>query len=67
MLTNFKNILQELRTFMRVRYHQGNDFPEIMELYECTRARVSVLTSKIHKEKLKHLLEIMPQEGDLER
>ncbi|XP_065073600.1 recQ-mediated genome instability protein 1-like [Ochlerotatus camptorhynchus] len=63
-LIKFKNQLQDLRTFMRVRYHQGNDFPTIMELYECTRSRLTVLTNKINQENLKHLLEILPQDCD---
>lgn len=66
-LINFKNQLQDLRTFMRVRYHQGNDFPVIMELYDCTKAHLSVLTNKINQEDLKHLLEILPQECDPKR
>ncbi|XP_058828091.1 recQ-mediated genome instability protein 1-like [Topomyia yanbarensis] len=63
-LIKFKNQLQELRTFLRIRYHQGNDFPFVMELYESTRSRLVVLHNKIKKENVKHLLEILPEECD---
>lgn len=61
-LINFKNDLQELRTFLRVVYHRGNDYPVIKELYECTQSRLSILTRKINQENLKHLLDILPKD-----
>ncbi|XP_062561206.1 recQ-mediated genome instability protein 1-like [Armigeres subalbatus] len=66
-LVNFKNELQDLRTFMRVLYHRGNDYPVIKELYECTKSRLSTLTNKIDRENLKHLLDILPQGCSVER
>ncbi|XP_058465296.1 recQ-mediated genome instability protein 1-like [Malaya genurostris] len=64
-LINFKNKLQELRTFMRIQYHQGNEFPFIMELYECTQSRLIILNDKVKKENAEHLLEIIPQYCDI--
>ncbi|XP_055538364.1 recQ-mediated genome instability protein 1-like [Wyeomyia smithii] len=64
-LIKFKNQLQELRTFMRVRYHQGNEFPFVMEIYDCTNSRLAVLTDKANKEvQAKHLLPIIPPNCD---
>ncbi|XP_055595865.1 recQ-mediated genome instability protein 1-like [Uranotaenia lowii] len=62
-LVTFKNQLQELRCFIRVRYHKGNDFPFAMELYECTPPRLSILSDKIERENARHLLELMPTNG----
>ncbi|XP_053688370.1 recQ-mediated genome instability protein 1-like [Sabethes cyaneus] len=64
-LIKFKNQLQELRTFMRIRYHQGNEFPFVMEIYDCTSPRLAVLTDKVNKEiHAKHLREIIPSNCD---
>lgn len=64
-LIKFKNQLQELRTFMRIRYHHGNDFPFVMEIYDCSSPRLAVLTDKVSKEiQAKHLREIIPADCD---
>ncbi|XP_055631284.1 recQ-mediated genome instability protein 1-like isoform X2 [Toxorhynchites rutilus septentrionalis] len=63
-LKKLQHELQELRSFMRLRYHQGSEHPTVMEIYDKTSTRLTVLREKVSKEDVKHLPAFVAQLRD---